>query len=137
MISEFLVTFRVAIDTRNNEVQAKEMLLGEEAPQPTVTLKGSLLEFNNLAIKLLNLKIGDGIYIMYDNGEPIIGSAYRFNLQGGKKLTRRGTVPYRGKERELLEKHGTQFRLEFTDEYNIFKLVPFDNQNFNINNIKL
>lgn len=138
MICDYLITLKVSVDIDSGNITKKEILAEEEAPKPLVTLKGSLLEFNNLAIKLLNLNTGDGIYIMYENGEPIIGSSASFNLQGGKKLTSRGTVPYRGKGKELLENLGNVFILNFTETPGIFKLKSYTNNfNFNLNNIKL
>lgn len=89
------------------------------------------LKLSKNALEKLNAKADDRISIQYWNegvgkSSPIIGKAEVFTDRlDGNRLTKSGTVSFRGEKRTTLIGFGTLFNLEpFKD--GIWKLVPVD-----------
>jgi hypothetical protein len=99
----------------------------DEDPEPKVTLEDNKYSLNTAALTLLSVEADDRIDIKFEKREngrvPVIGSNVCFGTQGGNRLTKSGTVSYRGKNHDLLEEYGTVFTLKATDKEGIFEMV--------------
>ncbi len=88
-------------------------------------LEDNKLRLNSLALKLMGVNPGDRIDVQYAS-QPIIGISETFGTpDSGCKLTKSGTISFRGKKAETLATYGTEF-----------KLVPNDNNQFILDNGK-
>lgn len=94
---------------------------------PIITVNDKTLSFNQLAIDLLEVSPGDRIDIQYwmepATAEciPVVAKADTFKTEG-KKLTKLGTISYRGEQHDVLTFYGTQFILT-TFKDGMFKLT--------------
>lgn len=87
----------------------------EESDEPQLELDENKYHLNTAAIELLNVQPGDKIDIKYQIVDkinyPIIGPSSVWNSASGNKLTKSGTVSYRGKANITLAEYGSLFNL--------------------------
>lgn len=99
----------------------------DDDPEPKVTLEDNKYSLNTAALELLGVEADDRIDIKFEKrGKvriPVIGNNVSFGTQGGNRLTKSGTVSYRGKNHDLLEEYGTVFTLKATDKDGIFEMI--------------
>lgn len=90
----------------------------EESSEPQLELEENKYYLNSAAIELLNIQPGDKVDIKWQVIDkvnyPIIGASSVWNSASGNKLTKSGTVSYRGKANILLAEYG-----------NLFDIVPW------------
>lgn len=105
--------------------KVKEVVLESEA---IIKLEETKLVLNNKAIEQLGATSDSRIIIKYETNKkaktsiPLIGTDTAFNEEGGgNKLTKSGTVAFKGKANLFLKEFGTEFRLEPYE--GIFKLI--------------
>lgn len=97
------------------QTQNKIKPKANESSEPQLELSENKYSLNSAAIELLNVEAGDKIDIKWqiiDNiNYPIIGPSTIWNSASGNKLTKSGTVSYRGKANILLSEYGDTFEL--------------------------
>jgi hypothetical protein len=145
MIQTFKVLFTYEQDDETGEVKvvnrevvnddlpkakktsSKTTKKADEDPEPKVTLEDNKYSLNTAALTLLGVEADDRIDIKFEKREkgrvPVIGNNVYFGTQGGNRLTKSGTVSYRGKNHDLLEEYGTVFTLKETDKEGIFEMI--------------
>lgn len=98
----------------------------EESSEPQLILEENKYTLNTAAKELLGVEEGDKIDIKYkkinNKLTPIIASDEVFGTKGGNKLTKSGTVAFRGTKRDELIKYGNIFTLEASDKEGEFIL---------------
>lgn len=103
--------------------EEKEIVIENEAK---VILEENKLVLNNKAILDMGLNTGDRIMVIWNKtGKlllPYIGTDEMFEQQGGNKLTKSGTVSYRGAQNAVLADYGTEFTLKL--EKDRWRLIP-------------
>lgn len=99
---------------------------------PYVEVLNNKLQLNDVAITAIGAKFGERISINYwtennENTFPVIGLSESFtDGNDGNKLTKSGTIAYRGSQRETLLKYGDLFKVEaFKDK--MFRLAKIEN----------
>lgn len=103
-----------------------------------ITLESNKIIFNNKALADLKAEAGDRIVIKYEkskdgNAYPIIGKDLDFDEEGtGNKITKSGSVSYRGQANTILANYGSEFNLEPYKE-GIWKLVSDSQPQFESN----
>jgi hypothetical protein len=109
------------------KTSSKTTKKADEDPEPKVTLEDNKYSLNTAALTLLGVEADDRIDIKFEKREkgrvPVIGNNVYFGTQGGNRLTKSGTVSYRGKNHDLLEEYGTVFTLKETDKEGIFEMI--------------
>ena len=89
--------------------------VNDESLEPQLVLAENKYSLNSAAIDLLGVNVGDRIDIKYqiidDINIPIIGSSTVWNSNSGNKLTKSGTVSYRGTANIALAEYGSLFTL--------------------------
>lgn len=89
--------------------------VNDESSEPQLILAENKYSLNSAAIDLLGVNVGDRIDIKYqiidDINIPIIGSSTVWNSNSGNKLTKSGTVSYRGTANVALSEYGSLFTL--------------------------
>ena len=145
MIQKFKVLFTYEQDDETGEVKvinrevinedlpkakktsSKATKKADDDPEPKITLEDNKYCLNNAALELLGVEADDRIDIKFEKrGKvriPVIGNNVSFGTQGGNRLTKSGTVSYRGKNHDLLAEYGTIFSFKETDKEGIFELV--------------
>ena len=92
-----------------------------------IVLDSNKLTFSQSMLDLLGAEVGCRIDIRYErkNGvsKPIIGTSDALEVKSGNKLTKSGTVSFRGAANERLAVYGTIFTLEPTENKGIFYLI--------------
>lgn len=87
----------------------------QESDEPQLELDENKYSLNSAAIELLGVQSGDKIDIKYqiiDNlNYPIIGPSSIWKSNSGNKLTKSGTVSYRGQNNIVLSEYGNIFTL--------------------------
>ena len=87
------------------------------------------IKLNDDALMLLHAVAGDRISVQYWNVDkettiPLIAKAEKFtDKQDGNKLTKSGTVSFKGEQHDVLTIYGTHFKMEEWKD-GIFKLIP-------------
>ena len=100
-----------------------------ESGEATLFLYDNKYKLNDAAIELLGVSSGDRLTINYQIVDginfPIIGSDTVWGgNSNGNKLTKTGTVSYRGQANDLLSKFGTEFSLiPYIKQEGLFTLV--------------
>lgn len=98
----------------------------EESSEPQLILEDNKYTLNTAAKELLGVEEGDKIDIKYkkinNKLTPIIASDEVFGTKGGNKLTKSGTVAFRGTKRDELIKYGDIFTLAESDKEGEFIL---------------
>ncbi len=103
----------------------------ESENKPDVEVLDNKLQLSKAAIQKLGAEADDRISVQYINegigkAIPVIGKAEVFTDRlDGNRLTRKGTVSFRGEKRSTLVDFGTMFTLEDYKD-GIWKLVPFE-----------
>lgn len=145
MIQTFKVLFTYEQDDETGEVKvinrevvnddlpkakktsSKTTKKADNDPEPKVTLEDNKYSLNTAALELLGVEADDRIDIKFEKRRkvrvPVIGNNVSFGTQGGNRLTKSGTVSYRGKNHDLLEEYGTIFTLKATDKDGIFEMI--------------
>lgn len=134
----FTIEYESSVNTETGEIlettivgrtESKKKPVKKESndsdTEAKVYLEDNKLRLNSLAIELMGVNPGDRIDIQYAT-RPIIGISGTFGTpDSGCKLTKSGTVSFRGKKAETLAAHGTEF-----------KLIPNDHNQFILDNGK-
>lgn len=127
---QFTITYEREVDTNTGEILKTTIVNSSDIkkkttkkvedtdPTPRVTLLENKLQLNTAAIKALALESGDRVDIQYRDNSPIIGPAELFG-SNGCKVTKTGSVSFRGKKAEELSNYG-----------DCFELQPFDGGRF-------
>lgn len=95
---------------------------------PIVELTDNKLILSSLACKEMHVDIGDRISVNYiqKNNEvtfPVIGKSEVFSdPESGNKLSRNGTVSFKGTQQTILSKYGQLFRIEEIND-GMFKMI--------------
>lgn len=108
---------------------AKATIKGERDDIPIVIREDSKLVFNQLALTQIGVDWQERILIKLEKTKagkmiPVIASSITWGSEdNGNKLSKTGTVVYKGKNNEVLAAYGDKFTLEEYDD-GIFQLVP-------------
>lgn len=88
-----------------------------EDTEPKLFLEDNKFRLNSAALKLMGIDTESGVKldIKYEDNKgtsiPILGADEVFGTKGGNKLTKTGTVAFRGNKNEELSKYGREFSL--------------------------
>lgn len=127
---QFTITYEREINTNTGEILKTTIVnssdikkkvtkkVEDNDPISKVTLLDNKLQLNTAAMKTLEVKAGDRIDIQYRDDNPIIGPAELFG-SNGCKITKTGSVSFRGKKAVELSNYG-----------DCFELQPFDGGKF-------
>ena len=100
----------------------------DEDADPLVTLEENKLIINKKAQEEMGINVGDRVLIIWNKvGKlllPFIGTDEMFEQDGGNKLTKAGTVSYRGAQNVVLAEYGTEFTIKL--EGGKWRLVPLN-----------
>lgn len=112
MIKKIVIT--LLIDTETGKVDKTfEMTDTESATTPQLYLYKNKCTLNEPAMKLLNVKRGDEVIIVYDNVNnnhvPVIGKTKAFGIEKGAKITGTNSFSLRGIKNEMLLDYGDKF----------------------------
>lgn len=122
----FTITYEREVDTDTGEIlktvivdtakgrptkQSSTTTIDDKDPNPKVILLDNKLQLNKAALKALNVDAGDRIDIRYRDDNPLIGNSEFFN-SSGCKVTKSGTISFRGKKSEELAKYGDCFEMQ-------------------------
>lgn len=118
---QFTITYESTIDTETGEVldtviveksgnkksSSKKSKVPDDGDTPTLTLEDTKYQLNAAAIRLMEVEADDKLDIRYtDSGKPVLVIDEK-----GNRLTKTGTVSFRGSKNEELSKHGTVFTI--------------------------
>ena len=134
------ITYELSIDTETGEIVGTKIVskkeenntpkkvnrkkTQEEDSEPKAYLEENKIKLNSAALELLGVEAGDKLDVQYDkNNSPLIGTPEAFGSpKSGNKLTKSGTIAFRGNKNEELAKWGNEFNL--VDRGNgIYRLV--------------
>lgn len=107
----------------------KVSLKNERDDIPVIVREENKLLFNNIALEMLGVEWQERVLIKLEQGKdkkliPVIASGESWgNENQGNKLSKTGTIVYKGKNNEVLAEFGDKFTLEEYED-NIFQLVP-------------
>lgn len=97
------------------KTQSKPKPKIDDSPEPKLILDDNKYTLNTSAIELMGVNAGDKIDIKYQIVDkinyPIIGPSDVWKSSSGNKLTKSGTVSYRGKANTVLLEFGNEFEL--------------------------
>ena len=98
------ITYELSIDTNTGEIIGTKIVSKKEENK---------LKLNTAALELLGVEAGNKLDVQYDkNNNPIIGTPEAFGSPKlGNKLTKSGTIAFRGSKNEELAKWGNEFNL--------------------------
>lgn len=88
-----------------------------EDTEPKLFLEDNKFRLNSAALNLMGIDIESGakLDIKYEDNKgmsvPVLGTDEVFGTKGGNKLTKTGTVAFRGNKNEELSKYGKEFSL--------------------------
>lgn len=124
------ITYELSIDTETGEIVGTKIVskkeennttpkkvnrkkTQEEDSEPKVYLEENKIKLNSAALELLGVEAGDKLDVQYDkNNSPLIGTPEAFGSpKSGNKLTKSGTIAFRGNKNEELAKWGNEFTL--------------------------
>ena len=124
------ITYELSIDTETGEIVGTKIVskkeennttpkkvnrkkTQEEDSEPKVYLEENKIKLNSAALELLGVEAGDKLDVQYDkNNSPLIGTPEAFGSPKlGNKLTKSGTIAFRGSKNEELAKWGNEFNL--------------------------
>lgn len=137
MIVKMLCTFEFNPETNTYtpvgepelvKTQSKPKSKIDNSPEPKLILDDNKYTLNNAAIELMNINAGDKVDIKYQIVDkinyPIIGASSIWKSNSGNKLTKSGTVSYRGKANTVLAEFGDTFELApWKDHEGLFILM--------------
>ena len=119
-------TGEVKSETVKKSATRSKTKIKEESSEPELILEENKYALNTAALELLNVGSDDRLDIKYikDGATfvPVIATNTTFGTKGGNKLTKSGTVSFRGKNNEELSEYGTVFKLVEMNP-GVFKLV--------------
>lgn len=102
-------------DNKSSKSVSKKKVV--ENTEPKLFLEDNKFRLNSAALKLMGIDAGSGakLDIKYENNKgrsiPVLGADEAFGTKGGNKLTKTGTVAFRGNKNEELSKYGNEFTL--------------------------
>lgn len=121
------------------DIEISPILVADKKDPVDVDLTNAIVEVgdNKLilskdAVKALDAKAKDRIAVNYwtidcETTFPLIGRSESFtDPTDGNKLTKSNTVSFRGEQRQILLRYGSNFKLERFKDY--FKLVPISGE---------
>lgn len=128
------VSFEFDENTKTvSNVKVTECKLVPKISNCDVDLQATKLLLSNNCISKLNAVVGDKISVQYwtvNNQEtfPLIGKAECFtDKENGNKLSKTGSVSFRGNQQKTLSNYGQQFKIEEFDKIDgAFKLVKIE-----------
>ena len=116
--------------------EVKTSLKDERNDIPIVVREETKLLFNPLALEMLGVQWQERILIKLEQGQgnkliPVIASGESWgNENQGNKLSKTGTIVYKGKNNDVLAEFGDKFTLEQYED-KIFQLVPVGSKPIN------
>jgi hypothetical protein len=117
----------VTVDTTPTTKSTKSTKTTKTVVNEGIVLDSNKITFSQEMLDLLGAEVGCRIDIRYErkNGvsKPIIGTSDALEVKSGNKLTKSGTISFRGSANERLATYGTNFTLEPTENKGIFYLV--------------
>ena len=113
---------------KKRQQKIKEEVVVDNNESPTVKLEDGKLVLSNSTISILNSQAGDRISVTYLNNNnefyPVIAKSDTFgDIVSGNKLTKAGTVSFKGKQAESLSQYGKDFDLIAESTEGVYKLV--------------
>lgn len=102
-------------DIKPSKSISKKKVTKDEDPEPKLFLEDNKFRLNSAALDLMGIDVESGVKldIRYENNNgrsiPILGIEEVFGSKGGNKLTKTGTVAFRGVKNEELSKYGREF----------------------------
>lgn len=141
-----IITYELSIDTETGEIISTSIVnkeIGkkksstkkkkvEEDPNPKITLEQNKLILNSAAQGFMKVQADDKLDIKYEQTgkglQPVIGTDEAFGTYGsGNRLTKTGTISFRGAKNEELSKYGTCFSVvAHPKKENLFILQSLD-----------
>lgn len=116
-------------DIKPSKSVSKKKVTKDEDPEPKLFLEDNKFRLNSAALELLKIDVEEGVKldIRYENNNgrsiPILGIEEIFGSKGGNKLTKSGTVAFRGVKNEELSKYGREFTvIPHTNKIGLFIL---------------
>lgn len=132
VITEIVYTIELDTETNVSRVIKQRFLtkgdikVDDSSTEPSIVRDKTKLTFNQAAMDILGVKADDLITIMYrsENGVniPLIGKAEAFNSATGNKITKKGTISFRGEMNKTLETYGSTFTIVASKDEGIFFL---------------
>lgn len=121
----------VTVSTGRQRIDTSSVPNVESSDMPDVVVLDNKLQLSKNGMQKLNVRPDDRISIQYistgiGKAQPVIGKAEVFTDRlDGNRVTKKGTVSFRGEKRNTLLEFGTEFNLE---EYknDIWKLIMVD-----------
>ena len=102
-------------DLKPLKTTSKRKVVKDEDTEPKLFLEDNKFRLNSAALSLMGVDVESGVKldIRYENNSgksvPILGAEEVFGSKGGNKLTKTGTVAFRGVKNEELSKYGKEF----------------------------
>ena len=100
-------------DLKPSKTSSKK--LAEDDPDAKLFLEDNKFRLNSAAISLMGIEAGAKLDIKYEDDKgrsiPVLGTDEVFGTKGGNKLTKTGTVAFRGNRNEELSKYGKEFAI--------------------------
>lgn len=140
MVKQVIVTFEFDTDTdsvknvkcsvdgvekKKTSTRKKEEVVKEMEKQAIITLEETKLVLNNKAVADLGATSENRVLIRFEQKGKTVFPIISTDDEKGNKLTKAGTVAYKGKQNEVLAEFGTTFTLVPFKE-GLFKLVSLD-----------
>ena len=140
MIKQISVTFEFNPDTETvsnlkcivdgiekKKTRKKSEVVEELASEALATLDEKKLSFNNKAIADMGIEPGNRLDIVWESNKKTKTMTPTIVVSDedgtGNKLTKSGTIAFKGKQNAVLADLGTEFRIEAYKE-GVFKMVP-------------
>lgn len=130
VISEIVYTIEIDTETNESRIIKQRFLtkgdikIDDSTTDPIIIRDANKLTFNQAALDLMQVKVGDSISIKYrtENGKelPIIGKDQYFPNAIGNKITKKGTISFRGDMNKNLSLFGSTFNLVESKDKGIF-----------------
>lgn len=117
-------------DIKPSKTVSKKKVIKDTDTEPKLYLEDNKFKLNSAAIDLMGLDVESGVKIdiRYEDNKgkstPIIGIDEVFGTKGGCKLTKTGTVSFRGVKNTELSKYGAEFTIApHTNKPGLFVLL--------------
>ena len=130
VISEIVYTIEIDTETNESRIIKQRFLtkgdikIDDSTTDPIIVRDANKLTFNQAALDLMQVKVGDSISIKYrtENGKeiPLIGKDQYFLNAIGNKITKKGTISFRGDMNKNLSLFGSTFNLVESKDKGIF-----------------
>lgn len=132
VISEIVYTIELDTETNESRVIKQRFLtkgdvkVDDSSETPSIVRDKTKLTFNQAALDLLRVTEGDFISVMYrtegTKAFPVIGKSSVFNTENGNKITKKGTISFRGDMNKTLEEFGSNFTLVESKDPDVYFL---------------